>query len=201
MQKHIMPGVEAFQNPDVLPAVSEMRQRSERDTSSHTHLQWLLAKLGRKVGYQVWVAPNDQNKIWQRERLGDLSLKSLPTLAESEFQRLVSRIDVLWLAQDQVVAAYEIEHTTDIASGLLRLYDLGALCPPAHHLCVVAPRERLRKSQFELSRPAFHRQDVRDRWGIITEELLLEQEAHILRWAGSLSVIQELLHVETTIGK
>jgi hypothetical protein len=194
MQKQILSRVPELQQPGVLPEVSDMFQRSERDTSSHTHLQWLLTKLGRKVGYHVWVANNDHNKIWNRDRLGDLSLKSLPPLADAEFQRILSRIDVLWLDRDQVVAAYEIEHTTDISTGLLRLYDLGALCPPTSHLCVVVPHERLRKIQFELSRPAFNRQDVRNRCGIITEELLLEQEAHILRWAGSLSVVEELLH-------
>jgi hypothetical protein len=102
--------------------------------------------------------------------------KSLPPLANAEFQRILSRIDVLWLDRDQVVAAYEIEHTTDISTGLLRLYDLGALCPLTSHLCVVVPRDCLRKIQFELSRPAFNRQDVRNRCGIITEELLLEGE-------------------------
>jgi hypothetical protein len=201
MQKQSLSGVPELQRPDILPEVSDMLQRSERDTSSHTHLQWLLTRLGRKVGYHVWVASNDHNKVWNRERLGDLSLKSLPPLADTEFQRILSRIDVLWLDRDQVVAAYEIEHTTDISTGLLRLYDLGALCPPTSHLCVVAPRERLRKIQFELSRPAFNRQDVRNRCGIITEELLLEQEAHILRWAGSLSVIEDLLHDCSTVGR
>ena len=187
----------------VLPEIPDLLQRSERDTSAHTHLQWLLAKLGHKVGYHVWIANNDHNKIWKRERLGDLSLKALPPLADAEFQRILSRIDVLWLDREQVVAAYEIEHTTDISTGLLRLYDLGAFCPPTSHLCVVAPRERLRKIQFELSRPAFNRQEMRDRYGIISEELLLEQEAHILRWAGagSLSVIAELLRDCSTIGR
>ena len=194
MQKQTSSKILEPQLPDILPEASDVLQRPERDTSSHTHLQWLLSKLGRKVGYRVWVANNDHNKIWNKERLGDLSLKSLPPLADAEFQRILSRIDVLWLDHDQVVAAYEIEHTTDISTGLLRLFDLGALCPPTSHLCVVAPRERLRKIQFELSRPAFNRQDVRNRCGIITEELLLEQETHILRWAGSLSVIEELLH-------
>lgn len=186
---------------DIIPEMADLLQQSERDTSSHTHLQWLLARLGRKVGYRIWIASNDHNKVWNSERLGDLSLKTLPPLADAEFQRILSRIDVLWLDGDQVVAAYEIEHTTDISTGLLRLYDLGVLCPPTSHLCVVAPRERLRKIQFELSRPAFNWQEMRDRCGIISEELLLEQETHILRWAGagSLSVIEELLHDCSTV--
>lgn len=186
----------------LLREMPDLLQRSERDTA-HTHLQWLLAKLGRKVGYQIWIANNDHNKVWKKERLGDLSLKALPPLADTEFQRILSRIDVLWLDREKVVAAYEIEHTTDISTGLLRLYDLGAFCPPTSHLCVVAPQERLRKIQFELSRPAFNRQEIRDRYGIISEEFLLEQETHILRWAGagSLAVIEELLSDCRSIGR
>src|SRR5712691_6853313 len=44
--------------------------------SCRTHLQWFLAKLGRKVGCQIWITANDQSKVCQHERLGDLSLSS-----------------------------------------------------------------------------------------------------------------------------
>jgi type II restriction enzyme len=166
--------------------------KNEQDT--HTHLQWLLAKLGQKVGCSVWIAVNDHQKVWKNERLGDLSLSSLPLFTDSAFQHIIRRIDVLWLHQETIVAAYEIEHTTDIAMGLLRLYDLGALCSHAEYLCIVAPHDRFRRIQFELSRPAFQGQEMHHRCRLISEELLLEEEEHMLRWAGSLSVIENLLH-------
>lgn len=161
---------------------------------THTHLQWLLAKLGQKVGCNVWIAVNDHQKVWNNERLGDLSLPSLPLFTDSAFQHIIRRIDVLWLYQETIVAAYEIEHTTDIAIGLLRLYDLGALCSHADYLCIVAPRDRFRRIQFELSRPVFHGQEMYHKCRLISEELLLDQEEHMLRWAGSLSVIENMLH-------
>src|SRR5215472_15629069 len=68
---------------DMLPKQLDLLQRSERYPTSHTHIQWLLARLGRKVGYRVWVASNDHNKVWNQERLGDLSLKTLPPLANA----------------------------------------------------------------------------------------------------------------------
>jgi hypothetical protein len=55
-------------------------QKRERDLSDHTRIQWLLAKIGSQVGCEVWIAANDQGKSWNGERLGDLSLKTLPPL-------------------------------------------------------------------------------------------------------------------------
>jgi len=171
---------------------NEPLHKNEQDT--HTHLQWLLAKLGWKVGCSVWIAVNDHQKVWRNERLGDLSLPSLPLFTDSAFQHIIRRIDVLWFCQETVFAAYEIEHTTDIAMGLLRLYDLGVLCSRADYLCVVAPHDRFKRIQFELSRPVFQEQETHHKCRLISEELLLEQEEHMLRWAGSPSVIEELLY-------
>ncbi len=160
-----------------------------------THLQWLLAKIGHKVGCQVWIAGSDHNKACNNERLGDLSLPSLPILTDSTFQKVIGKIDVLWLKGQGVIAAYEIEQAcTDVSISLLRLYDLKALFPDRQMtLCLVAPQERFEKVQFELSRPAFHMRDMHKYCALISEELLLEQEEHILRWATSPAVIDDLI--------
>jgi hypothetical protein len=173
-------------------------QKSERDMSDHTRIQWLLAKIGYQVGCDVWIAANDQSKSWNGERLGDLSLKTLPALLDSPSRRFITLIDVLWLRGEDVIAAYEIEHTTSISSGLLRLYDLDA-CYPTRimHLCIVIPNPSLKRIQAVLARPAFQRLRMQERCLIIQEETLLEQAEHILRWASSPSVITRLaLHSE-----
>jgi len=168
-------------------------QKSEQERADHTHIQWLLAKIGHQVGCDVWIAANDQSKSYNGERLGDLSLKVLPPLVDSASRRIINLIDVLWLRGDEVVAAYEIEHTTSIASGLLRLYDLDALCPTRiMHLCVVIPHPSLKRFQSVLARPAFQRLNMQKRCFIIQEETLLEQAEHILRWASSPMIITRL---------
>ncbi len=156
-------------------------------------IQWLLAKIGYQVGCEVWIAANDHGKSWHGERLGDLSLKTLPPLVDTTFRRLLNFIDVLWLRGEDVIAAYEIEHTTSISSGLLRLYDLDALCPTRiMHLCIVIPNPALKRIQAVLARPAFQRLQMQERCLIIQEETLLQQAEHILRWASSPSVITRL---------
>ncbi len=171
----------------------QQRQQSEGESSAHTRIQWLLAKIGCQVGCDVWIAANDQHKSWNGERLGDLSLKALPPLVNSASRRIINLIDVLWLRGEEVVAAYEIEHTTSISSGLLRLYDLDALCPTSSmHLCVVIPNPSLKRFQAVLARPAFQRLNMHKRCLIIQEETLLQQAEHILRWASSPMVITRL---------
>lgn len=70
-------------------------------------------------------------------------------------------IDVLWLDRDQprVAAAFEVEHTTSIYSGIIRLLDL-ALGAPGHAtrgLFLVAPDDREHEVRAQLERPAFRR--------------------------------------------
>jgi hypothetical protein len=55
--------------------------------------------------------------------------------------RTIELIDVLWLKGNAVVAAFEIESTTSIYSGLLRMSDLIAMQPNLNiPLYLVAPR-------------------------------------------------------------
>ncbi len=160
-----------------------------------THLQWLLAHIGRKVGCGIWIATSDHNKACNNERLGELSLPSLPILADSTFQKVICKIDVLWFRDQEVIAAFEIEQAcTDVSISLLRLSDLRELFPDRHmNLCLIVPQERFEKVQFELSRPAFQARDMQKRCALVSEELLLEQEEHILRWATSPAVIEDLI--------
>jgi hypothetical protein len=42
---------------------------------------------------------------------------------------LIEHIDVLWLRGNRVEAAFEVEHTTAVSSGLIRMSDLITLHP------------------------------------------------------------------------
>ncbi len=161
----------------------------------HTQVQWLLAKIGKKLGCRVWIAANDHKKEWQGERLGDLSISSLPELGmDSESQRIVRMIDVLWLkGRKQVAAAFEVEHTTSVYSGLLRMSDLAALSPNLNFpLYIVAPGERLAKVRRELSRPTFQALELHKRCGFFSYELLSQEAESIMRWADDASAIDKL---------
>lgn len=129
-----------------------------RDASEHTEIQWLLLKLGNDIGLEVWVARNDRNKSYKGNKFGDLPrLKAkLPILFEEESQRTIELIDVLWLKGNNILAAFEVENTTSIYSGLLRMSDLVATIPNLNiPLYLVAPDERRNKVVTEINRPTF----------------------------------------------
>ena len=80
----------------------------------------------------------------------------LPTQFNEATQRTIELIDVLWLKGNSIVAAFEVECTTSIYSGLLRMSDLLALQPNLDiKLYIVAPDERRDKVEQEILRPTF----------------------------------------------
>lgn len=193
------------QEPEALPKTDKKEASSIEDEtpdelpegSSHTEIQWLLAKIGRRLRCQVWIAANDHSKVWAQESLGELSMKSLPSLGlDEESQRIIRLIDVLWIkGANQVVAAFEIESTTSIYSGLLRMSDLTVSSPNINFpLYIVAPENRLDKVRRELSRPTFQALELNQRCGFFAFEELIKQSDAMMMWATDPSIIERLAH-------
>src|SRR5207253_5182495 len=83
-------------------------------------------------------------------------LDTLPLNYDTTTLRTIQEIDVLWLRGRAIVRAFEVEHTTSIYSGLLRMADLLALQPNMDiKLHIVAPAERRQKVFQEIQRPVF----------------------------------------------
>ena len=131
--------------------------------SRHIHkLQGWLRDLGRSLGFSVWVAANDRNRSHGGGRLGDGCLEALPdSIGKASGADAIRLIDVLWLDGDmgRVAAAFEVEHSTSIHSGIVRLLDLalGATGQSVKGLFLVAPDDREEQVRAQLRRPAFSR--------------------------------------------
>lgn len=124
----------------------------------HTEIQYNLLVLGVDKGFDLWVARNDRSKKWQGQTLGELPrmVAELPTQFNEATNRTIELIDVLWLKGNSIVAAFEVECTTAVYSGLLRMSDLLALQPNLEiNLFLVAPDERQEKVEQEILRPTF----------------------------------------------
>jgi hypothetical protein len=120
----------------------------------------LLLKLGSDLGLDVWVARNDRNKEYNGAPFSDIpNLRSeLPRQFDPATNRTIELIDVLWLQGDAIIAAFEVEHTTAIYSGLLRMSDLVSMQPNIKiNLYMVAPDDRREKVINEINRPSFAR--------------------------------------------
>lgn len=129
---------------------------------THTEIQGWLRDLGRALGFKVWVAANDRARPYCDGRLADGCLDTLPTVLENALAAETIRlIDVLWLDESgqRIGAAFEVEHTTSIYSGIVRMLDL-ALGVGAGDSCayfLVAPDEREQDVRQQFARPAFSR--------------------------------------------
>jgi hypothetical protein len=131
-----------------------------KESSAHTEIQWLLLKLGNDMGLDVWAARNDRNREYEGNYFSGLSrLKSeLPLQFDEATNKTIELIDVLWLRGNAIAAAFEIESTTSIYSGLLRMSDLISMQPNLNiPLYLVAPDERRQKVFTEVNRPTFSR--------------------------------------------
>lgn len=131
-----------------------------REPTAHAEIQWLLLKLGSDMGLDVWVARNDRGREVEGHRFADVPhlKEELPLQFDEATNRTIELIDVLWLKRNAIVAAFEIESTTSIYSGLLRMSDLIAMQPNLNiPLYLVAPDERRDRVITEVNRPTFSR--------------------------------------------
>lgn len=144
--------------PGSVPA--DRDKASDAETSLHTEIQFLLLKLGADLGLNIWVARNDQSRSFAGTKFSSLPgmLSGLPRQFDPATHRTIELIDVIWMKKNSIVAAFEIESTTSIYSGLLRMSDLAAMQPNLSiKLFLVAPEDRRRKVKQEINRPTFSR--------------------------------------------
>lgn len=137
---------------------SAQEEYESKKPREHTEIQWLLLKLGSDMGFDVWVARNDRNRSWDSKSFASFPrLKSqLPLQFDDATNRTIELIDVLWLKGNAIVAAFEVESTTSIYSGLLRMSDLISMQPNLTiPLYLVAPDDRRGKVMVEVNRPTF----------------------------------------------
>ena len=131
----------------VIPANDETS--SPALSSAHLEIQYLLLSLGSDMGMDVWVARNDRGRSHNGNAFASIPrLKAdLPLQFDELTMRTIELIDVLWLQGHAILAAFEIESTTSIYSGLLRMSDLMSMQPNLNiPLYLVAPEARKSKS-------------------------------------------------------
>ncbi|MBX3143025.1 MAG: hypothetical protein KF813_04655 [Trueperaceae bacterium] len=137
-----------------LPIEEHGTTPSPRD--SH-RVQSVLARIGELMGFKIWLPRNDRRGVietWQPSP--DTLLDVLPLNYDDVTLKTVEQIDVIWLKGRSIVRAFEVEHTTAVYSGILRMADLLALQPNMDiKLHIVAPVERKDRVMAEIRRPVF----------------------------------------------
>lgn len=133
-----------------------MSENDEEDL--HAEMQYHLLKIGNALGYDVIAAANDRSKSYGDSKFSFLSLAELPPMeVEQVTFNTINLIDVLWLKKgtNKIISAFEVEKSTSIYSGILRLSDLSLSAPAEMQaLFLVAPNQREKEVVQQLRRPA-----------------------------------------------
>ncbi|QHO73606.1 hypothetical protein ACH79_14060 [Bradyrhizobium sp. CCBAU 051011] len=121
-------------------------------------IQAALAHVGAKMGFRIWVPRSDRQTILALVPPDKRAhfLEELPLNYDDLTLKTIEQIDVIWLKNRSMARAFEVEHTTAIYSGLLRMADLLALQPNMDiRLHIAAPPDRRDKVRQEILRPTF----------------------------------------------
>lgn len=141
-------------------------------------------------------ARNDRHRSYGNESFAMLTLSDLPQMNwPAEVIDTVGLIDVLWLktGTNEIMSAFEVEKSTSIYSGILRLEDLarsipGGLCS----LYLVVPNERERDVETQVARPSF-RASLKDvSLGLLLFKDLCDHGQALCKFGDDHKIVQKL---------
>ena len=135
----------------------------QRRVREHGRIIGTLAEIGLKLGFDVWVAPNERGSI------GDQALvkRLLPTLSlahDSDKIDRIREIDVLWIRNNNIAYALEVEHTTMISEAIIRGSNITATS--VKHIMLL-PDERKKLLRRRVNEPALTSEIQKGNWGVV----------------------------------
>lgn len=127
-------------------------------------MQYHLLKIGNALGYDVIAASNDRSRSHCGNSFSFMSLQQFPSInLDRETLNTVKLIDVLWFQKgtSNVIAAFEVEKSTSIYSGILRLTDLSySIADGDEVFYLIVPDKREKDVCMQLCRPAIKQNNV-----------------------------------------
>jgi len=132
-------------------------EKRAKDSYSHSMLQGMLIELGNMLGYDTFSA--DQAPTYRDTTVGELAtLDALPDFTTKRILNTARQIDVIWMEDEAPVCCFEIEHSTDVTKGLLRMHQLTHF---RTQFFIVASERTRRKFETETSKSPFYQSQER----------------------------------------
>lgn len=156
-KKALTPSVVRREEGTVIVTVPGEQPGAAKPPRESIQIQAMLAQIGSTMGHRIWLPANDKVAVL-KECKGEKPAiaDALPLNYDKTTLDTIERIDVLWLKGRSIIRAFEVEHSTAIYSGILRMADLLSLQPNMDiRLHIVAPEERKEKVFEEITRPVF----------------------------------------------
>ncbi len=126
---------------------------------THAQVQTLLGAIGFAKGNDIWCPQSDRAGLdWQIA--GQFPLHDRLPERFKAVHPILSEVDVVWIRRGagDLVALYEVEHTTSIYSGLLRFNDVHLVAPDLRpRFSIVANDARRSLFVRQVNRPTFQR--------------------------------------------
>ena len=121
---------------------------------SHEKAEAVLLFLGNLLGFDTYTP--DKGRIVEGQALGNIAtLQELPYFGSEKIMESAQNIDVVWVKDEWPEYFFEVEHTTGITPGLLRIYQvaekLSAKC------FIIAPIRMQPKFKREIEKPPFNK--------------------------------------------
>lgn len=136
--------------------------------TNHSEAESILLKLGQILGYDVY-SPDRSKEAYGHKLENLITLDSIPQFTIPPLLETIKLIDVIWFKDEFPDCCFEVEHTTGVTTGLLRLYQTSQLNTK---LFVIAPVEILRKFEKEMNKIPFNK--MKNRYIFKSYEDLIE---------------------------
>jgi len=145
----IQPGLWALEEcrEDVLKLFElKIGNAKSEERFNHGYYQGLLVKIGKFRNRITYVPPQDKNRLFLRQKLGEITdTTTIPLFTYSSLLKRARTVDVIWFNERQMPSDfYEVEHTTDIKNSLSKFYELQDFSAGFY---IVADKSR--KKEFE----------------------------------------------------
>lgn len=177
--------VSYFEEYHRMPTMTELRARvAGNAAATSAAVQLRLLEVGSALGLHVHLARGDMSKVKKIGSFEGIRLaKRLPPPGPSGDLKTIDLIDVLWLDdEDNYIAAFEVESTTPVYSGLLRMADLSLSWPNLSiPMYIVSPTHKRRLAIVQIDRPAFRRArlNLHERCRLITFDGLFDNSSNL----------------------
>lgn len=139
----------------------------------HSEMQYHLLKIGISLGFDVTPASNDKSKSFNGQNFSFISLAKFPELpTDKDTQNTIRLIDVLWFEKgtNKIIGAFEVEKSTSIYSGILRLSDLYfSISSGQEVFYIIIPNNREKDVILQLNRPAIKNSKMNIKYILFSE--------------------------------
>ncbi len=162
------------QNEDkgIIEETEKNKDNREMIEFNHSYYQGLLLAIGKLKDLQTFVPNQDKNNKFLDKELGELrTLNEIPCFSYSSIVRRSRTVDVIWFNKREMPDSFfEIEHSTDIQSSLLKFNDLQDF-----HVNMLIVADKKRKNEYKQKIEYSSFKDINQRVKFLAYDSLVKQ--------------------------